>query len=141
MDDSFDTIELLDGKIFERYSQPQYLEDEIVGRVWSFRDVTQKKRVDEEKKKLQVQLLQAQKMESIGTLAGGIAHDFNNILGAIIGYAEIARNDSLPGSLVTSSLDKVLEASHRAATLVKQILAFSRQGATECAPPGTCAPS
>ncbi|MCP3892098.1 MAG: hypothetical protein GY702_24990 [Desulfobulbaceae bacterium] len=71
-------------------------------------------------------------MEAIGTLAGGIAHDFNNILGAIMGYTEMARDDSQPGSTVAKDLDKVLEASNRAKALIQQILAFSRQADTEC---------
>lgn len=86
---------------------------------------------DEEKKKLQSQLLHALKIESIGTLAGGIAHDFNNILGAILGYAEMAREDSAPGSNALDKLDRVIEAGNRAAGLVKQILAFSRQAVSE----------
>jgi two-component system CheB/CheR fusion protein len=90
-------------------------------------DITERKRVEEEKKTLQSQLIQAQKMEAIGTLAGGIAHDFNNILGAVIGYSELAREASPPGSELAGDLDKVLEAGKRAADLVKQILAFSRQ--------------
>jgi len=88
-------------------------------------------RAEEEKRKLTAQLLQAQKMEAIGTLAGGIAHDFNNILGAILGYTEIAIDSIPPESIAVNYLDKVMEASNRAAGLVKQILAFSRQAATE----------
>jgi len=90
-------------------------------------DITERKRAEEERKALQSQLIQAQKMEAIGTLAGGIAHDFNNILGAVIGYAEMARDASPSGSAIVRDLDKVLEAGRRAADLVKQILAFSRQ--------------
>ena len=90
--------------------------------------------VEEEKKALQAQLLQAQKMQAISTLAGGIAHDFNNILGAVIGYAEMARDASNPESAVAHDLDKVLEASHRAASLVRQILTFSRQSETQPIP-------
>ena len=96
-----------------------------------FTDVTDKLRAEEEKQKLRVQLQQAQKMEAIGTLAGGIAHDFNNILAAIVGYAEIARDDSAPGSTVAEDLEQVLKAAHRAKALVKQILAFSRQGESQ----------
>ena len=92
-----------------------------------FADITERKEAEDERKKLQSQLLQAQKMEAIGTLAGGIAHDFNNILGAILGYAEMARDDCPAGSLVARDLDQVIKASHRAKDLVKQILAFSRQ--------------
>ncbi len=91
-------------------------------------------RSEEEKQKLAAQLLQAQKMEAIGTLAGGIAHDFNNILGAILGYAEIAGDSIPPESVAVGYLDKVMEASYRAAGLVKQILAFSRQADTVQAP-------
>ena len=85
-----------------------------------------------ERKSLQLQLQQAQKMEAIGTLAGGIAHDFNNILGAVLGYAELARDDSPAGSLVGRDINQVIKASHRAKDLVKRILAFSRQA--ECEP-------
>ena len=73
-------------------------------------------------------------MEAIGTLAGGIAHDFNNILGAIIGYAEMASDAIPPESVATKYLAKVLDASSRAAGLVKQILAFSRQANIERIP-------
>ena len=89
-------------------------------------DLTKTKRAEEEKKKLEIQLQQAQKMEAIGALAGGIAHDFNNILSAIIGYTELARlNDG--ASTIGNELNQVLIAANRAKDLVKQILAFSRQ--------------
>ncbi len=90
------------------------------------RDITERTRLEEERKSMQAQLQQAQKMEAIGTLAGGIAHDFNNILGAILGYAELAQEDSPAGSMVRKDIDQVIKASHRAKDLVKQILAFSR---------------
>jgi signal transduction histidine kinase len=73
------------------------------------------------------QLLQAQKMEAIGTLAGGIAHDFNNILWAIMGYAEMASYNLLNTEMARQYLDQVLKASQRAKNLVGQILAFSRR--------------
>ena len=72
-------------------------------------------------------LEQAQKMESIGTLAGGIAHDFNNILSVILGYTEMAKDDCTPESSISKDLGKVLVAANRAKGLVQQILAFSRQ--------------
>jgi PAS domain S-box-containing protein len=79
-----------------------------------------------ERRTLELQFSHAQKMEAIGTLAGGIAHDFNNILGAITGYAELARLDAKePG--VQGSLDEIFSACKRAGDLVRQILAFSRQ--------------
>jgi PAS domain S-box-containing protein len=87
-------------------------------------DLTARKKADEEKGKLETQLLQAQKMEAIGALAGGIAHDFNNILSAVIGYTELSM---LSAGAPTEYLQEVLKASSRAKDLVKQILAFSRQ--------------
>lgn len=80
-----------------------------------------------ERKKLERDLLQAQKMEAIGTLAGGIAHDFNNILAAIIGYTELSLQACPPDSEMIEDLEEVLEAGSRAKGLVQQILAFSRQ--------------
>jgi PAS domain S-box-containing protein len=100
---------------------------EIVGVIGIVSDITESKRLEEKQKKLQIQLQQAQKMEAIGTLAGGIAHDFNNILGAILGYAEMAQEDSPAGSILRKDIDQIVNASHRAKDLVKQILTFSRQ--------------
>ncbi len=94
-------------------------------------DITEHRRDEEEKRRLTAQLHQAQKLEAIGTLAGGIAHDFNNILGAIIGYAEMLRDDSPAGSPAYNDSDQVLKAGMRAKELVRQILAFSRQSAFE----------
>ncbi|WP_310600323.1 PAS domain S-box protein [Desulfobulbus sp.] len=91
------------------------------------RDITESKKAEEEKDKLQTQLTQSQKMEAIGTLAGGIAHDFNNILGAILGYTEMARDHVPSDSLAFKHLERIQEAGERAGALVKQILAFSRQ--------------
>ena len=82
-----------------------------------------------ERRQLEAQLRQAQKMEAIGTLAGGIAHDFNNILGAIIGNAELASMDVSPGHPIAENLVEIRNASARAKDLVRQILSFSRQEA------------
>jgi PAS domain S-box-containing protein len=95
------------------------------------RDITRRKTAEEEKTILEAQLLQAQKMESIGTLAGGIAHDFNNILSVIIGYSEFIRDEVPAESRLKNNIEKVLGAADRAADLVSQILTFSRQENTD----------
>lgn len=89
-------------------------------------DVTEQVRVETEKSRLEQQLRQAQKMEAIGTLAGGIAHDFNNILGAIVGYAELAHS-SATTAVGRDDLQQILESCRRGRDIVRQILAFSRQ--------------
>ncbi|MEK6775318.1 MAG: PAS domain S-box protein [bacterium] len=80
-----------------------------------------------ERKKLETQLLQAQKMEAIGTLAGGIAHDFNNILSAIIGYSELALRDLPDDHAVRENLQIILDGGEKAAALTRHLLAFSRK--------------
>jgi signal transduction histidine kinase len=82
---------------------------------------------EESKQKLEVALLQGQKLQAIGTLAGGIAHDFNNILYAVLGYVEMARDDVAKDSIVYKNLGKVLDAAHRGQELIARILAFSRR--------------
>ena len=90
-------------------------------------DVTERKRSEEEKRDLEDQLRQAQKMEAIGTLAGGIAHDFNNILGIIMGNCELALKDVPDWNPAHYNLEEVSKAAVRARDMVKQILAFSRR--------------
>jgi len=80
---------------------------------------------------LEHQLRQAQKMEAIGTLAGGVAHDFNNILAAIMGYAEMALEDTPEGETIHRNMKKLLYAANRAKDLIRQILDFSRQSEQE----------
>jgi PAS domain S-box-containing protein len=98
----------------------------VSGSISSIRDVTQRKRIEG-------QLRQSQKMEAMGTLAGGIAHDFNNILAAIIGYTELSR-DIVADEHIRRNLDQVLLAADRAKNLVRQILTFSRKAEPERKP-------
>ena len=97
-------------------------------------DISEHIKIEEEKQKLEAQLRQAQKMEAIGTLAGGIAHDFNNILGAIIGFCELAQDDAEQNSLQYDNLNEAITAAQRASDLVKQILTFARQSEVEKRP-------
>jgi len=97
----------------------------------SVTDVTDLQRSHREKAKLEQRLHQAQKMESIGTLAGGIAHDFNNILFPIVGYTEMLLEDTPEDSPTRDSLNQIHTSALRAKSLVKQILTFSRQESSE----------
>ena len=99
--------------------------------VFTALDMTAQKRVEKEHRNLERMLQQAQKMEAIGTLAGGIAHDFNNILSPILIQTEMALLDLPEDSFIRLNLEDVLDAANRARDLVKQILAFSRQGEEE----------
>jgi len=98
------------------------------------RDMTERIESDNEKHRLEHQLQQAQKMESIGTLAAGIAHDFNNILSPIFGYVELAQMKAEKDSIIMNYLDEVHNAARRAGDLVKQILTFSRQDTEKFSP-------
>jgi len=91
------------------------------------RDISQRKHAEQERDTLKVQLIQAQKMEAIGTLAGGIAHDFNNILGVIVGQAELAMHQVLTSSPIYNSLLDIQKAAMRSANLIRQLLAFARK--------------
>ena len=97
-------------------------------------DISEQKQAQEEKKNLEYQLQQAQKMEAIGTLAGGIAHDFNNILSVIIGYTELILMNAHVDSEVRQNLKEIFSASKHARDMVKQIQAFSRQNKQERKP-------
>lgn len=91
------------------------------------RDITDRNKVEEEKEKLEAQLRQSHKMEAVGVMAGGIAHDFNNILSAVVGYAELLKDEVPRDSQARKDVDQILVSSERAVRLVKQILAFSRK--------------
>lgn len=90
-------------------------------------DITQNKREEMEKRKLQNQLVLAQKMELVGRLAGGVAHDFNNMLGAILGYAELALLKVDPDNPLREDLREILKAAQSSASVTRQLLAFARK--------------
>jgi len=99
----------------------------VIGAIETLEDITERKRAEAERTRLEAQLRQAQKMEAVGQLAGGIAHDFNNLLQVILGNVDIVREglgrDTVPGKM----LDEVRTAAERAADLTRQLLAFGRR--------------
>ncbi|MEI6703289.1 MAG: PAS domain S-box protein, partial [Deltaproteobacteria bacterium] len=92
------------------------------------RDITERKQVEEERRSMELQMQQAQKLESLGVLAGGIAHDFNNILMAIMGNADLALMRLNPESPAVDNLKRIEQSAARAADLAKQMLAYSGKG-------------
>ena len=128
---SYDTVRLAkDGRRIDVSATQSPIKDangKMIGVSVTFRDITERKQAEEQRRVLEAQLLQAQKMEAVGTLAGGIAHDFNNILGAIIGNIELVRQDLGAKHPALQSIEEIRKASQRAKALVDQILAFSRQ--------------
>jgi PAS domain S-box-containing protein len=109
------------GDRFDAFLQPSpiQLPDGTQGWIAVVTDTT-------ERKQLENQFQQALKMEAIGRLAGGVAHDFNNLLTAILGYAELALDEALPGNPLRESLVEIRKAGESAASLTRQLLAFSR---------------
>jgi PAS domain S-box-containing protein len=135
-----------DGRLFPVSYSSSPLRDrdsEIVGLVVVFQDITERNQAQEalrqnqaqldmeERKKLEEQLLHAQKMESIGVLAGGIAHDFNNILNIIQGYAYILRGHGTQGKEIGESLTVIDETVQRGSALVQQLLTLARKSPTK----------
>ncbi|MEA2085363.1 MAG: ATP-binding protein [Thermodesulfobacteriota bacterium] len=97
------------------------------------RDITKRKRAEEQRDKTEIRLRQAQKMEAVGQLAGGVAHDFNNLLQVIQGYTDMALEDVEADSPAYAELKEVMKAAKRATTLISQLLAFSRRQVLELA--------
>ncbi|MCF8089722.1 MAG: transporter substrate-binding domain-containing protein [Desulfotignum sp.] len=90
-------------------------------------DITERKKVEADHDKLQSQLLQAQKMESVGRLAGGVAHDYNNMLGVIMGYAQLAIDKTDPEDPLRADLKEIVTAAERSTDITRQLLAFARK--------------
>ena len=95
------------------------------------RDVTERKLAEEERRQLQARLQQAQKMDSLGSLAGGVAHDMNNVLGAILGLASANLASQPPGSATRQAFETIIKAAERGGGMVRGLLTFARQGPAE----------
>ena len=122
-----------DGTSFpvEYRSFPQYRDGVVIGAVVTFVDITERVQADLDKAKLQAQLSQSQKMESLGNLAGGVAHDMNNVLGAILTLASANVGLQPSGSHTAQAFGTIAKAATRGGKMVKGLLSFARQGAAE----------
>lgn len=146
--ESFDVLEFEDGRVFERYSRPQRIGDQVVGRVWSFRDVTERTRAQEVAARYRdhledvveartqeligsrEKLRQADRLAAIGTLAAGVAHQINNPVGAILNASEYAllcedQDDAM--RIFRDALRVNAEEARRCGAIVRGMLQFSRQ--------------
>jgi len=126
--ESYDVLEFKDGRIFERHSLPQRIGEKCVGRVWSFRDVTERKLAEEKRVKLEVRLQRAQKMEAIGTLAGGVAHDLNNVLSSMVLYPDLLLMQLPEDNPLRESISAIKDSAIKAAAIVQDLLTLARRG-------------
>jgi two-component system, cell cycle sensor histidine kinase and response regulator CckA len=124
-------VRRLDGTIrwvCERTAPHRDVSGALTGFVGTIEDITAQKQAAEERRRLEAQMQNAQKLESLGVLAGGIAHDFNNLLVGIIGNVSVAREDSEPDSPADELLADIETAARRAAELTTQLLAYAGKG-------------
>jgi two-component system, cell cycle sensor histidine kinase and response regulator CckA len=125
---SEDEIAMSDGRTFERHSAPMVAGDgQCLGRVWYFRDISERKRAEVARDRAEEQLRQSQKMEAIGSLAAGVAHDFNNLLCVIMSATSFAMERLREDDAMMDDLREVSCAADRAAALTRQLLAFGRK--------------
>jgi PAS domain S-box-containing protein len=117
---SFDVLEFKDGRTFERYSQPQRIGGRTIGRVWSFRDVSDRQRLAQ-------RIARLEKMEAVARFASGVAHDFNNLLTIVRSYADLLMYQLGPDESRMADLQQIKRATDRAASLARQLLLFSRR--------------
>ncbi len=125
------------GRRFENSAYPILDDDGNLRLVAVFaQDITERRRAEEERLVLERQVLNTQKLESLGALAGGIAHDFNNLLMAILGNADLALDELPPDAPARENLEEIEKTCKRAANLAKQILAYSGRGRSAIEPIG-----
>jgi signal transduction histidine kinase/CheY-like chemotaxis protein len=115
------------GLFFAEFESLTFRKDGDVWRVNAVRDITERKRSEENQLQLREQLIQAQKMETVGRLAGGVAHDFNNMLSVILGYTEMALHDVAPKTRLDDYLRQIYSAARHSADITRQLLAFARK--------------
>ncbi len=129
-----DTLYFKDERVFDRYSCPLIRDGEIGGRVWSFRDVTEKVQSERQKNQLKEKLERARRMESLGILAGGVAHDLNNMLGPLVGYPELILRKLPEDSPVRQQIIRMGRSAKDAADVIQDLLSLARRGRYEMEP-------
>lgn len=133
-EEDFETLIMQDGRVIERYSCPLIQNGNIAGRVWSFREVTERVRAEEQEKELRESLERAKRMESMGILAGGVAHDLNNTLGPLVGYPEMILQKLPLDSPVRDQIKRMGKSASEAAEVIQDLLALARRGRYEMKP-------
>ena len=119
-----------DNRWYYVVSSPMTHQDGGESRIFLMHDIDDQKKAETEREKLEQNLIQAQKMEAVGTLAGGIAHDFNNLLQVVLGYSQLLLKYPGFDHGIRQNLEKIHRAAHQGAELVKNLLAFSRKAFT-----------
>jgi two-component system cell cycle sensor histidine kinase/response regulator CckA len=101
---------------------------EVIGAIECIRDITERKRIEEERQRLEERLHRAEKMEALGTLAGGVAHDLNNVLGVLVGYSELLLEKIPEGNQLRKYVSNILQSSERGAAIIQDLLTLARRG-------------
>ncbi|MCH7818713.1 MAG: PAS domain S-box protein [Candidatus Marinimicrobia bacterium] len=127
-EEGIDILEFKNGKIIERHSAPHMTNGKIVGRIWSFKDITAARMEESKRKEVEKKLQTAERMESLGVLAGGVAHDLNNVLGPILAYPDLILQDLPEDTPVKSDLLDIKEAATAAAAIISDLLTLARRG-------------
>ncbi len=123
-----------DNRWYYVVSSPMAHQDGSVSRIFLMHDIDDRKRAEEEREKLEQNLIRAQRMEAVGTLSGGIAHDFNNLLQVILGYSQLLLRASRFEASDRENLQKIHRAASQGSELVKNLMAFSRKAQTRMSP-------
>lgn len=129
--EAMDLIKFKDGREFDRFTCPLVQDETVTGRVWSFRDITDKKQEEEKRQNLQDKLERAERMESLGILAGGVAHDLNNMLGPVVGYSELILSGLDEASKIGKRIKKIGKSAQDAANVIQDLLTLARRGRYE----------
>ena len=127
-EEGVDLIEFNDGRVFERNSMPRIIDGNVVGRIWSFKDITNAKNEEQKRLLIEQRLERAQRMEVLGVLAGGVAHDLNNILGPMVAYPDLIAAELSENNPILEDLKVIKESAIGAAEVVSDLLTLARRG-------------